>query len=718
MVNAGKILSSLLVYLTSPKPCTEDAVMSTEPPSAEDKGFQPTQRPFTAAPKRRKPNLSADELQGLEPVLQHKREVSNPENDIDGVVITPKPTLGENKAPKDTSTAERNLPEEPPAAMRSLTGKKASKKNNQGGKQILIERTRIEATSTISAYPTQRPSRKKRARQSITTKESPERKRLESEECDLEQVSATQPHPVEGSDYEENTPEQWLISEEASQNDRASPESAAGEHEECNAYTVEEVLDPEQIATDVEPSPSDIVYGEDLITTADKPALSIPTTPTHEYGGGVQGLLWAYAMNTEIDETVDDAGIWLWRKPKTYFRAQFLLRTDRFRLPVLAPVVISHKRTGNDEPIIEYDGDTVHIVPREQHWEDVRSHESHPDFLIPWKLSEYQASEAAGYQVWRHDRDLLKCRKPGCDATVSDYHHSAVVCLGCGPKSFVRYCSLQHQLEDIEGHWKECGTWRIVLKRVIDHTTAPSKFARMCPAIKQRHGSRTAALQRQMFCCALTYGHYTLFDSASNRSETLCWSKQDPKWPEMDRRIERLINVAFLDSWNHYVLGYLYRLLRELLRCRGKWSESTERLLKSQLEAEFSDYKVNTNWHNGDAPCQCEWSGRILPRYDHLSTCRDYAPIADDYGPVQRQKFFEAIVEDYEERFWILRAWRQQHPTQSSWRLRAAGFGFPDTILDEECYDMGPGWIGWGGEKDNICEDQGVRGEKRSMRSA
>ena len=716
MVNAGKIFSGLLVYLTSPKKRIQDDFISTEPPTTEAKGSQHTKIPFSAASKRRKPLLSVNGLQGLGPVLKHRRSASNPGNDADAVIVTEGPTLEENSALEDTSAVKVTLPEQLPAAIRPSKGGKASEKNNQGGKQILNERSGYAATPTVSAYPRQRPPRKKRARKPITTRRSPGGERLVLEECDILQVSATRP-PAR-SDHEENTPEQWLIPERLSQNDCASPESASEEYE-SKVQPAEEVLDSEWNATDLRYRPSDVVSDDDLLSGADTPiGFPPPTKPIQKSGIGAQGLLWAYAIDSKTDETSGEAGIWLWRMPKTYFRTQPLLRTEMFGHSVLAPVVISHARTGNDEPIIEFDGNAIHVVPHEQYWEDVRSNESHPDFLIPWKLAEYQACEAAGYQVWRHDRDLLECRKPDCDATVSDYHHSAIVCLRCGPKSFVRYCSLQHQLEDIRAHWKECGTWKVIPNFVIDHTTAPSKFARMCPAIKQRHGSRTAALHRQMLYCALTYGHYTLFNAASNGSVTLCWPKQDPKWPEMDRRIERLLNVAFLDSWNHYVLGYLYRLLRELLRSRGEWSESTERSLKLQLETEFSNYKVNTNWHNGDAPCQCEWSGKRLPRYDHLSTCWEYAPGADDDGPVRRQRCLEATVEDYEERFWILRAWRQQHPTQNSWRLRAAGYGFPNMIPDEELYESGPGWTGWGGQKDNICEDQGDHGEKRSMRSA
>lgn len=692
--------------------------MSTEPSTTKDKGYRPTDRPCSAAPKLPKPLSSVDELQGLGDVMKYKRVVSNPKNDISMAMGTESTTLGENSRPEDTSAVEKPMPEKRAAALWSSKRGKESKKNNQGRRRILNGRTRTPATFTVSPYPTQRPPRKRPTRKPIIVRESSEGAKLGPEDQDLNKVSGTRWRHLEGSDHNEITLEQSLSPEESRQKDLASPECASGKREESEFHMAEEVFDPESIPAGVELSASDIIHGEDLIAPADKPlAFSLPTKPIKKSRSGVQGLMWAYATKGRIDESLGDAGVWFWRKPETHFRTQPPLRTEKFDHSVLAPVVVSHERTSNDEPIVELDGDTVHILPHEQCWEDIRSHEFHPDFLIPWKLAEYQASEAAGYQVWRHDRELLECRKPGCHAMISDYHRSAVVCLGCGPKSVVRYCSLQHQLEDVEGHWKECGTWGLTLQCVIDHTTAPSKFARMCPAIKQRHGRTTAALHRQVLYCALTYGHYTLFHSAPKCSETLCWPKQDPKWPEMDRRIERLLNVAFFDSWNTYVLGYLYRLLRELLRARGRWSQSTESSLKLQLETEFINYKVNTNWHNGDAPCQCEWSGKFLPRYDHLSTCWEYSPAAAHDGPVWRQNCIEATVVDYEERFWILRAWRQQHPTQNNWRLRAAGYGFPSTIPDEDCYDLGPGWTGWGGEKDNICEDQSNQGEKLSMRS-
>ena len=712
MVNAGKIFSGLLVYLMSPKRRVEGAAVSMEPQKIEEKTIQPTERAFSDASKRPSPLVPAHELQSLGPVVKHKRVVSTPGNDVTRAMATETLTPRENSAPEDPPAIGKSLSDDSAATIGSSKGGKASKKSNKGRKRLLNEQIRSKVVSTVSAYPTQRPPRKKPAKKSNLIKEALQEQRLGPGERDQEQVPAARQPASDGSDhddYEKLTHDPSLLLDGSLQKDRASsPQSSLEGHEEPRAHTPEEVLNQKRTETEVELVPSDVFHGEDLITTTEKPVtLSLPTGTTQEYGSGLQGLLWAYATGTKVDKTLHNAGIYLWEKPNTHFCARRLLRTEKFGYPALAPVVISHERAENDEPIIDFNGDTVYIVPHEQVWEDVRYHEFHPDFLVPWKLAEYQACEAAGYQVWRHDRDLLKCRRPGCGVLVSDYHRSAVFCLGCGPKSVVRYCSLQHQLGDVEGHWRECGTWKVILKRIIDHTTAPSKFDRMYPAIKQRHGSKTAALHRQRLYCALTYGHYTLFHPASTLSATLCWPKQDPNWPEMDGRIERLLNVAFLDSWNHAILGYLYRLLRELLRARGEWFENTERLLKLQLESEFSGYLVNTHWHDGDAPCQCEWSGKIFPQWNHLSRCWAYAPVADENGPVQRRRCIKATLEDYEERFWILRAWRQQHPVENNWRLRAAGYGFSDMVPDEECYKLGPGWTGWGGERDNICQDLG-----------
>ena len=710
MVNAGKISLGLLAYLTSPKLRAESVIVSEKPSKAKGDRDESPERPSAAVMKQPKPEPSSTEVESL------SLESSSTENGTGALMIVANRNLGENSTPNDTSIVEKILIGEPTAVIGPLKEGKKSKKNGQSRKKALIERSKNENIFTVSAYPTQRPPRQKSVKKKGIIPDTLQKGRRVVGDGDLGQVPPSGPPSRAASDsesFEEDVPNPCEIPEGMSQKS-SYPRSLISE--EClmsEDHVAEEVLNSELIAAKTPCSLSDDTLVEDLTTVADKSIAFSPTVKwIRQYGGGAQGLLWAYSISPDVDKSLDDARIWLWRKPKTYFCNKPLLRTEKDGYPVLAPVMVSHKRTAGDEPIIEYDGDTVHIVPREQCWEDVRSHESHPDLLVPAKLSDYQACEAAGYRVWRHDRDLLPCRKLGCDAMVSDYQHSTVICLGCGPKSNVRYCSLQHQMEDFREHWKECGTWSVLLRRVIDHSTAPRKFARMCPAIKQKHGCRTAAMHRQLLGSTLTNGHYTVFDSDSTYFMTLYWPKHDARWPEMDRRIERLLNLAFLDSWNHHILGYLYRLLRELLRSQGKWTAKTERSLKSQFESEFSHYKVNPHWHNGDDPCECEWSGKILPRWDHLATCCQFARTAEeDWGPVRRQNCVAAIVEDYEERFWILRAWRQQHETQHNWRRRAAGYGFSDVIVGEGCYELGPGWTGWGGEMDNICEDRRNEGK-------
>lgn len=782
MVNTGKILPGLLGYLTSPKHGIEGAAVSKEAKKTECEEIQTSKGTSSTAKKKPKAPGPAHEHQGLEQVLNQNRDESHPKNDSDGVMVAGGPNPSGNSALEDTSAVGAN-PSDGSSATSIGSPKEGKASKNEGRKQPSKERIKGKAVSAVSAYPTQRPPRKKPARNAITIKESRQKQRLGSAERDSKQVLTAQSPILEGSDHEdceEDGPEQSLdleeplqedhifeerdleqvpaaqspilevynhddreanppqqlkgleessqedhtspdslseYLEESLQDDHTSPESSLEEHGESRNHTPEEALVGERMTTEVGLVPSNSSHGGDPITTADEPvALSLPTRPRQEYGSGAKGVLWAYATNTEADKALDHAGVYLWTKPSAHFRAHRLLRTVKFGCSDIAPVVISPANTGDDEPIIEFDGDTVHIVPHGRCWEDIRSHESHPDFLAPRKLAEYQACEAAGYQIWRHDRDFLKCRKSDCKVTVSDYHRSVVVCLGCGPKSIVRYCSLQHQLDDIEDHWEECGTWKVVLRRVIDHTTAPRRFDRMYPTIKLKHGSRTAALHRQRLHFELTCGHYTLFDPATNASRTLCWPKQDQKWPEMDRRIERLLSVAFFDSWNHIILGYLYRVLRELLRSQGEWSSNIEYLLKLQLESEFSDYKVNTKWKNGEAPCECQWSGKIVPRLDHLPTCWAYSPEEDDNSPVRPRHRIEQTVDDYEQRFWILRAWRKQHPMENNWRRRAAGCGFPNTMPDEGCYKLGPAWTGWGGVNDNIREDQGDPRGRRIMR--
>ena len=430
---------------------------------------------------------------------------------------------------------------------------------------------------------------------------------------------------------------------------------------------------------------------------------SSPNTDVKAVGSRVlQGLRWTYATRTEADADLLEAGVWLWNEPWGYLQPYRTFDSEAYRHPILPPVFISHQSTGDAQPIIEYDGTRIHMIPHAMPWPDLRATPSHPDFLVPCKLVEYQASEAAGYRVSRHNRSFLYCRKTGCDTQVVDDNPSTYICPGCGPKTVVRYCSFQHLAEDVKDHWQECGHPDLAINSVIDHVAERSNSYREFPAIKEKHGIRSAARQLQQVFARYHKGHYTLFYPCSLKARTISWPEADPKAKEMDGRIERLLNIAFLDTTDYHILSYLYRLLRHLLITAGDWDFNTQSALNTQFSMEFDDGLLNTLMFSSRPPCECEWAGQHFQQYEsHLAVC-SLMP-KNGFGATSPVLGLRAYVERLENRYWILRASRQQHPTEEFWQRRAAGYGFRRVSKGVKTFTLGPGWTGWGGKEDDIC---------------
>ena len=400
------------------------------------------------------------------------------------------------------------------------------------------------------------------------------------------------------------------------------------------------------------------------------PASSNSPNPGPENSSGVpiyqqpgpQGLAWAYATNTDADVSLRNAGIWLWERPTTYYRP-YSIPTNLRDPSKPAHVAVSHERTDNSDPLIEYDGNTVHIIPHREPWEDVRSQIAHVDFLPATQLVEYQACEAAGYRVWRHDRDFLPCRYPGCNVKVIDYAASATVCPFCGPDSIIRYCSFAHQIYDLDQHWSECGDPDHIIKdKIIDHTTLPAHLTNLPPPINDSngiYGIKSAVLQRQKIYAMKSEGHYTLFNPPARICRTLEWPAQNPNSPDLNQRIQRLLNIAFFDVRHHHAISYLYRLLHCLISSNRNPTNAAIiavdlNILHSQFHAEF---RPATPFPARPAPlCECEWFGP--PCFIH-------------HQPHQQQPLLP-IVEALEAKNPILRVWRTQHPTIKDWNLRAA----------------------------------------------
>ena len=253
MGNAGKILPGLLVYLTSSEHRAEGSELSTEPQKPKSKRLQPKRGPLQNAPRRLGVPTAMHELQNPEPVLEHKRVVSCPENDVKGRVVTANPTQEESSTPEDTTADEKCLPDESAATNGSSKRKKASKKKHLGRKQFVKEQNRHKALSAVSAYPTQRPPRKKRAKKPTNIKESLQEQKLELGEHDSEQIPMARSSPPEGSDHDDHqrkAREQGLIYGEPIIRDFAYPIPSLERHEESYFHTPEEAFDQERFPAD------------------------------------------------------------------------------------------------------------------------------------------------------------------------------------------------------------------------------------------------------------------------------------------------------------------------------------------------------------------------------------------------------------------------------------------------------------------------------------
>lgn len=412
---------------------------------------------------------------------------------------------------------------------------------------------------------------------------------------------------------------------------------------------------------------------------------------------GVMGLIWTYATHTPVDKDLLRAGIWLFERAPNYFKWQpYIYRLHDKELEQ-APVVI---RTSGDRSAslhVGFDGEVLYISTHGTPWPDMRSKHSHPDMLPVSRLIEYQAAETMGLNVWRHDRNLLECRFPSCKCKLSDISHSTIICAGCGPKSIIRYCSVEHQVLDLKMHWRECGHRKLIIKRVIDRTTEPARFKHLCPAIRDCKNIRSFAKSRQSLYTRLTHGRYTLFNPKTGCPTVLVWSRKDPSFMEMEIRVERLLNCALFDQRNKAMVTFLFRMVRKCLQSKKAFF-SPERIitLKQQFKAEFG---LDASRIESDEVCECEWEGENLAEDKHLPNCRK---LYRNFSQQFRKTGMRGYLEMYEKRYWILRVWQQQHQSVTRWRDRVAGKGFPDGV-EGTSPSLGPGFVCWGAKENDSC---------------
>lgn len=411
---------------------------------------------------------------------------------------------------------------------------------------------------------------------------------------------------------------------------------------------------------------------------------------------GVMGLIWTYATHTPVDKDLLRAGIWLFERAPNYFKSQPYVYRRHDKELEQAPVVIRTLGGRSESLHVRFDGEVLYISTHGYPWPDMRSKHSHPDMLPVSRLIEYQAAESMGLNVWRHDRNLLECRLPSCKCKLSDINHSTIICAGCGPKSIIRYCSVEHQVLDLKMHWRECGHRKLIIKRVIDKTTEPARFKHLCPAIRDCKNIRSFANSRQSLYTRLTHGRYTLFNHKTGYPTVLVWSRKDRSFMEMEIRVERLLNCALFDQRNKAMVTFLFRMVRKCLQSKNAFSPERTVTLTQQFKAEFG---LDGSRIESDEVCECEWEGENLAEDKHLPNCRK---LYRNFSQQFRKTGMRGYLEMYEKRYWILRVWQQQHPSVTRWRDRVAGKGYPAGV-EGTSPSLGPGFVCWGAKENDSC---------------
>ncbi|KAI4113188.1 MAG: hypothetical protein LQ338_008222, partial [Usnochroma carphineum] len=446
-----------------------------------------------------------------------------------------------------------------------------------------------------------------------------------------------------------------------------------------------------------------------------QPPLAVPHHTA--YPRGWNNLKWAYRTHTIADIELQQQGIWLFERPTTFHEHRRLYPMADMALPSHSQVIVAPSSQAQHTSGFLADGQTLVLLPHASSWHpDMRSTGYNdavvPDSVFTTRLTEYQATEALGYEVWRHDRKHLPCANPVCQMVLSDHGKFTRICLSCGPKSTIRYCSEMCQAADLYRHSQDCGLHRYLIRTTIDDGTAPPRFSHIFPAIRNRHGVRTSVIQRQRLYAQITDGRYTLFDPTNGQPTILVWDYRyigRQEFPyrgygaEMEARIERCLNIALFDHTQTMAIEYLFRLLQQCLRIKGA-SQTVARTLSFQFAQEFNFHAV-ASWRvaAGLSICECEWSRDDVVPHQHTASCKlRYRGQGEMIRG--RQRSLKKLVEAMEARYWILRAWRKQHPTETDWQRRVLGHGFPGCVLPAGWVPrLGKGWVGYWGPEDDIC---------------
>jgi hypothetical protein len=317
----------------------------------------------------------------------------------------------------------------------------------------------------------------------------------------------------------------------------------------------------------------------------------------------------------------------------------------------------------------------------------------------------------------------IVCCMPACDNTTSPWDGSTVICPSCGPYSSVRYCCIEHLLNDTTGHWgADC--MKYTCRHLCDASTIHPRQVQCPPAIPNLCGWNTPERHRQAVyhahsskknLSAEVEGDYFIFTDAeewiqAGSPDMQAWGLRrakgallvvitfdDERSPNsLKDRFNRLLNVALATgASNAILLDYLFLMIRENLMGRGEWADDILDSIVYQFQWEFC-YQV-PEWisNNLRHACRHQWFGTPVDQCQNIICNREMLQPGSRH-PLAPRISIKEKVEELERRYWILRVARVYHPNIQDQALRMRGVGF-DFVLPENrrMFCMGREWEGY-----------------------
>ncbi|KAJ5544989.1 hypothetical protein N7535_006623 [Penicillium sp. DV-2018c] len=302
----------------------------------------------------------------------------------------------------------------------------------------------------------------------------------------------------------------------------------------------------------------------------------------------------------------------------------------------------------------------------------------------------------------------VRCAKVDCEVVCGYADGASVVCPGCGPFSYVRYCGKHHLWEDAKEHWLYCGM--ASMQEMCLAISIPYDVLVGPPMLPGRYNVGFPERHREAlwFSTASDRGDYFLFTdwtditAAGDQPMAHLELRCSPRVPytvrfedaEEKDRFRRCLAICLFAAVEHPALvDYVYRLIRDWLVAHNLWASDNDLdcMLTYQLKLEFR-HELEASCRHA---CEMEWVGVSSCHCEDPTCASERRPTSSDDWWVDIG--FRGLCDYLEYRHWILRAHRTTHPTVSDVVARTCGVGFPGVIADDRrFFGRGEGWDGVG----------------------